>query len=103
MHRPVLPAVAGSQTVTYNYARGVNFDAFSSYKWIGIEHAHANGPLPDENIRQAVETELAGKRLFDSENALELLIAYQTSDRLENEIQMYRPEGVERYPCAAWP
>jgi hypothetical protein len=91
------PVITSSQTVTYNYARGVNFDAFRSYKWITIEGASATDPLLDKDIRQAVEVELSGKHLTRSENASDLIIAYQISDRREKEIDMYRPDGTERY------
>jgi hypothetical protein len=91
-----LPLTTISGTVTYNYARGVSVANFLTFEWLDMEGTRAVDGVLDEQIRAAIEAELARKGFRMSDHA-DLLVLYQLSDRREKEIRMYSPDGVERY------
>jgi len=89
------PTTSKAQTVTYNYAKGVNFAEFKTYEWVNIEGAGATDPVLDKNIRALIDTQLRNKGLTKSHDWAHLLIAYQASIGRECEITAY--EGFSRH------
>jgi len=71
---------AGAQDVRYNFAKEANFSAFKTYKWVDIEGSDKVNELAQQQIRSALEAELATKGLTktDSDDA-DLYIGDQTA------------------------
>ena len=89
------PTASRTQTVTYNYAKGVNFVEFKTYDWVNIEGAVAADPVLDRDIRAVIDAQLSIKGLAKSHERAQLLIAYQASISREEDIRAY--EGYLRY------
>jgi hypothetical protein len=86
-----LIAVCGyAQDVRYNFAAGQDFSRYKTYKWVQIEKAEKLNQLADQQLKSAVEAELAKKGLTrtDGETA-DLFIAYQPSLTQEKEFTSY--------------
>ena len=85
----VSPAVA--QNVRYNYAQGVDFTKFKTYKWVSIKNADPVDEITAKQLTAAIDAELASKRLTktDSDSA-DLYIAYQTAVGSEKQINSYQ-------------
>ena len=83
--RMILPlslfAICGfAQDVRYNFAAGTNFSGFKTYKWVPIKGAQEINQMAEQQLKTAVDAELARKGLekTDSENA-DLFIGYQAA------------------------
>jgi len=87
------PRGVSAQTVSYNYAQGVNFVLLKTYKWVNIEGAGTSDPSLDRSIREAIEAQLASKGLQKSADGAQVLILYQASVMQEKEITMYSVDG----------
>lgn len=76
-------AVAGilsAQDVKYNFMPGTDFSKFHTYKWITIEGGAHPNQIVDQEIKQAVDAQLAAKGLTktDSDKA-DLYVGYQVA------------------------
>lgn len=67
-----------AQEVKYNYDRETNLAAYRSYRWTGRERT-ATDPLVDQDIRRAIDAQLAQKGLQKGESDGDLDIDYQTA------------------------
>ena len=74
----LLAISALAQDVRYNYAAGQDFSKFRTYKWVQIKGIDQLDQLNDQQLKTAVDAELATKGLTktDDEKA-DLFIAYQ--------------------------
>jgi hypothetical protein len=86
----VLASTAPAQDVRYNYARGMDFSKFMTYKWLLLESAGQVAELTDEQIKSALKTELAKKGLteVDRDDA-DLFIGYQVALGNEKQLTSY--------------
>jgi len=71
-------ASLSAQEVKYNYDRDTNFAAYKSYRWTERERT-ARDPLVDQDIRRAIEAQLAAKGLQRTESSADLYIDYQSA------------------------
>ena len=87
---PLLAISLLAQDVRYNFASGVDFYKFKTYKWVQIPGAEQLDQLTDQQLKNAIDTELAKKGLMKTtgDNA-DLLLAYQVSVNHEKEITMF--------------
>jgi Domain of unknown function (DUF4136) len=71
-------AVVLGQDVTTNSMPGTNFAQFHTYKWVTVQGAQYPNQIVDQEIKQAVDSQLAAKGLTktDADNA-DLYVAYQ--------------------------
>ncbi|MEO8594926.1 MAG: DUF4136 domain-containing protein [Candidatus Solibacter sp.] len=85
-----LAAVGFAQDVRYNFDKGANFGAFKTFKWVQIKDTPQLNQLVDEQVRTAIEGELAKKGLtkVTSDDA-NLLIGYQFTLGQEKQINSY--------------
>jgi hypothetical protein len=83
-------AAAGllAQEVKYNYDRDINFAAYKSYRWTERERT-ARDPLVDQDIRRALEAQLAQKGLQKSKSDGDLYIDYQTAVDHERQVDAW--------------
>ena len=67
-----------AQDVTYNFMPGTDFSKFHTYKWVDIEGGAHPNQIMDQEIKQAVDSQLASKGLTktDSDKA-DLYVGYQ--------------------------
>lgn len=79
----LLVAGAGSafaQDVRYNFDRQANFGSFHTYKWVALKGAEQVDSLVDQQIKAAVDVELAAKGLTRSESDMsDLYVGYQVA------------------------
>src|SRR4051794_2580426 len=85
-----MAAVGFAQDVRYNFEKGANFGAYKTYKWVQIQDAPRLNQLVDQQVRAAIEAELAAKGLtkVTGEDA-DLLIGYQFTLAQEKEFNSY--------------
>ena len=69
---------AKGQDVKYNFMPGTDFSKYHTYKWVAIEGASHPNQIMDQEIKQAVDSQLASKGLTktDSDKA-DLYVGYQ--------------------------
>jgi hypothetical protein len=77
-----------AQEVKYNYDRDANFAAYKSYRWRERERP-TRDPLLDQDIRLAIDAQLAHKGLQKGENDSDLYIDYQTSVDHERQLDAW--------------
>ena len=84
---------AYAQDVRYNFAAGEDFAKYRTYKWVQLEKAERLNQLADQQLRSAVDAELARKGLtkVDSETA-DLYVAYQPSVTQEKEFTSFNSD-----------
>jgi Domain of unknown function (DUF4136) len=97
----VLLCAAGrlsAQDVRYNAMPGTDFSKYHTYKWISIEGASHPNQIMDAEIKQAVDSQLAGKGLTktDSDKA-DLYVGYQIAVDQEKEWNAYGMGGGVRW------
>lgn len=84
-----LPVIARAQSVSYNYAQGVDFSLYKTYEWVDIEGVSAGDPVLDSEIKQAIDTQLAARGFTKSKQGAQLYVAYQVSFPREKQIAQY--------------
>lgn len=85
-----LGAAGLAQDVNYNFAKDADFSGFKTYKWVDIKGGEQLDQITANQLRSAIEEELATKGLkrTDSDNA-DLYIGYQVALNHEKEITSY--------------
>jgi hypothetical protein len=84
-----LPATVWAQSVSYNYAQGVDFSHYKTYEWVDIEGVSAGDQALDSEIKQAIDAQLAAKGFTKSKQGAQLYVAYQVSFPREKQIGQY--------------
>jgi hypothetical protein len=74
-----LAAAAFGQEVQFDYDRSANFSAYTTYEWVDYRPVQVGDQLLDQDIKRAVDAQLAGRRLRRVESGGDLLVAYQTA------------------------
>ncbi len=79
-----------AQDVRYNFDKNANFTSFKTYKWVVIKDGKHVNELVDQQIRAAIESELALKGLVrtDAANA-DLYIGYQAAVDSEKQFNTF--------------
>jgi hypothetical protein len=67
---------AFAQEVQFDYDRSVNFSAYKTYQWVDRRPVNPGDQLLDQDIKRAVDEQLAGKGLRRVESGGELQVAY---------------------------
>jgi hypothetical protein len=86
-----LVAISGfAQDVRYNFDKGANFSAYKTYKWVQVKDAPQINQLVEQQIRSAIDAELAKKGLSKTEaEQADLFVAYQVTIGQEKEFSSY--------------
>jgi hypothetical protein len=76
-----LIAIGGfAQDVRYNFAAGQDFSRYKTFKWVQIKGADQLNGLADQQLKAAVDAEMAKKGLVASSgDTADLLVGYQVS------------------------
>lgn len=82
----ICSAAGWAQDVKYNYAQGTDFSKYKTYKWVVDERGGYPDALVDEQIKSAIDSQLALKGLSktDSDKA-DMYVAYQVAVNEEKE------------------
>src|SRR5262245_56475657 len=78
-------AAAFAQEVHFDYDRSANFNSYRTYEWADSRNGRVNDQLMDQNIKRAIEEQLALKSLHRVESGGDLQVAYQTAVQQEKQ------------------
>jgi hypothetical protein len=73
-----LGVTAFAQRVQFDYDRSANFSAYKTYQWVDYQRVDVGDQLLDQDIKRAVDEQLAGRGLRRVESGSDLLVGYQT-------------------------
>src|SRR5215467_8329704 len=87
-----------AQDVKYNFMPGTDFSKFKTYKWVPIQSNVHPDQIVDQQIKQAVDSDLATKGLTKtaSEDA-DLYVGYQCALNKERQWDAYNMGGPWRF------
>jgi Domain of unknown function (DUF4136) len=78
--------VAGfAQDVRFDYDRSANFGSYKTYQWVDYKRVAEGDQLLDQDIKRAVDEQLARKGLRRVESGGDLLVGYQAGVSQEKE------------------
>ncbi len=103
----LLLASAGfAQQVWDKYYPNADFSKYKTYKWVPIENTTQLDPLTDQQLKAAVDAELAKKGLIKTEGPdADLLIGYQVAFRKPMEWSAFTElpgPGIYRNEASRW-
>src|SRR5215470_4452403 len=84
-----LGVAAFAQEVQFDYDRSANFNAYETYQWVDYKAVQVGDQLLDQDIKRAVDAQLAGKGLRRVESGGNLLVGYQTAISQEKEFDSF--------------
>lgn len=82
----VLGTAALAQDVRYNFDPGTDFSKYKTFKWYEAPGGVKPDQLTDNNIRQAIEAEVAKKGLSKTDGTPDLALVYHVSTNQEKEL-----------------
>lgn len=74
-----LGALALALDVTFDYDRSANFNAYRTYQWVDSPGGAVSNQLMDQNIKRAIDAQLALKGLQRVESRGDLRVAYHAA------------------------
>ena len=77
------------QDIQYDYDRGANFAAYKTYQWVEIKSGIVPDQLMDQNIKRAIDEQLALKGLTRVEKDADLYIGYQAAVTEEKSLTVW--------------
>ena len=84
-----LGVAAFAQEVQFDYDRSANFSAFKTYQWVDYKRVAVGDQLLDQDIKRAVDEQLAGKGLRRVESGGDLLVGYQAGISEEKQFDAF--------------
>lgn len=104
---------AFAQDVRYNFDKKTDFSKFKTYKWVEIKDAPKFNDLVHQQVRQAIDAQLAAKGLTKTDgDSADLFVAYQGAISQEKEFSSYDTAwgygagwyggGWYRAPSSSW-
>jgi uncharacterized protein DUF4136 len=85
--------VASAQDIRYNFLQGTDFSKYKTYKWIQIPNAQYPNSILDDQIKRAIDAQLALKGLTKTEDNPDLFVAYQVAVNQEKQWNSYSSGG----------
>ncbi|MBZ5706990.1 MAG: DUF4136 domain-containing protein [Acidobacteriia bacterium] len=85
----IMGMAAYSQDVHYNYDRGTKFASYKTYQWVDIQEPGKMDQLMDQNIKRAIDEQLAQKGLTRVEKDADLYLGYQTAVKEEKNVNLW--------------
>jgi hypothetical protein len=91
-------AVSIAQTVNYNVMPGTDFAKYHTYKWVTVSAAESVDAILDQQIRMAVDSQLAAKGFVKTDAATaDLSVAYQGAIKQQQQWNAYGMGGGYRW------
>src|SRR5271157_5849137 len=88
-----LGVAAFAQDVQFDYNRSANFNAYKTYQWVDYKPVQVGDELLDQDIKRAVDEQLAGKGLRRVESGGDLLVGYQAGISQEKQFDSFGSGG----------
>lgn len=86
--------VAGSaQDIRYNFLQGTDFSKYKTYKWVQIPNVQYPNSILDDQIKRAIDAQLALKGLSKTEENPDLYVTYQAAVNQEKQWNAYSTGG----------
>lgn len=87
-----------AQEVRTNFMPGTDFSKFHTYKWVAIDGGAHPNQIMDAQIKQAVDSQLAGRGLTKTDaDAADLYVGYQIAVDQEKQWNAYGMGGGVRF------
>jgi Domain of unknown function (DUF4136) len=80
---------ASAQEVHFDYSHSTNFNSYKTYQWVDSKPVDVADQLLDQDIKRAVDEQLAGKGLRRVDTGGDLLVGYQRSLSQEKEFDSF--------------
>ncbi len=80
---------AYAQDIHFNYDRNTNFASYRTYQWVDIPDGTVPDQLMDQNIKRAIDEQLAQKGLTRVEANAQLFVGYQAAVTQEKSVTFY--------------
>ena len=92
-------AFAAAQDVTSNYVPGTDFSKYHTYKWVTIQGSEQPNQIVDQQIKMAVDEQLAKKGLtkVEGDAPAEMYVGYQVSMNQQEQWNAYGTGGGWRW------
>jgi hypothetical protein len=74
-----------AQQVQFDYNRSANFSGYKTYQWVDYRPVQVGDELLDQDIKRAVDEQLASKGLRRVQSGADLLVGYQAGISQEKE------------------
>ena len=84
---------ASAQDIKYNFLQGTDFSKFKTYKWVQIPNVQYPNSIVDDQIKRAIDGQLALKGLTKTEDNPDLYVAYQVAVNQEKQWNSYSTGG----------
>jgi len=84
-----LGVAAFAQEVQFDYDRSANFSAYKTYQWVDYNPVQIGNQLLDQDIKRAVDAELAGKGLVRVESGADLRVGYLAAISQEKQFDSF--------------
>ena len=91
-----LGVAAFAQEVQFDYNRSANFSAYKTYQWVDFKPVDVGDQILDQDIKRAVDAQLAGKGLRRVESGGDLHVGYQAGISQEKQFNGSRVGGALR-------
>jgi hypothetical protein len=88
-----LGVAAFAQDVQFDYNRSANFNAYKTYQWVDYKPVQVGDELLDQDIKRAVDEQLAGKGLRRVESGGDLIVGYQAGISQEKQFDSFGSGG----------
>jgi len=103
-----LGVAAFAQEVHFDYNRSADFNAYKTYQWVDYREVQVGDQILDQDIKRAVDAQLAGKGLRRVESDGDLYVGYQASISQEKQFDslggwVVRAGGAARGATGATP
>jgi hypothetical protein len=97
-------AAAFAQDVQFDYDRSTDFSAYKTYQWVDYNAVQPGDQILDQNIKRAVDAQLAGKGLRRVESGGDLIAGYQAAVSHEKQFDGWGPAawGAGPGPWGNW-
>ena len=80
---------AFAQDVRFDYSRSANFGAFKTYQWVDYRQVDVGDQILDQDIKRAVDEQLAGKGLRRVDSGGDLLAGYKAGISEEKQFDAF--------------
>ena len=84
---------ASAQDIRFNYLQGTDFSKYKTYKWVKIPNVQYPNSILDDQIKRAIDAQLALKGLSQNEDNPDLYVAYQVAVNQEKQWNAYSTGG----------
>lgn len=84
---------ASAQDIKYNFLQGTNFSKYKTYKWVQVPNVQYPNSILDDQIKRAIDTQLAAKGLSKTEDNPDLYVTYQVAVTQEKQWNSYSTGG----------